>query len=316
MVSERVAPWLIVLVLLATATSALAQFDDGQQHLPNPIPPPLPKQPPPAEALNYEGVLGDSDTPWGLDAELLVDLSSKVALYEQYSRKFTCDETARLADYNASGEIDDEKTRRYGYLLQRDRRQGVFRELRQTIGKSGELKKGEVVDGEPFPPAYAWIFMFGKFHEPHFSFRRLDTDFDGFDLVHTIEFRGSKPFSDGRDIREWEGRVTVDAFTLTPLEIRAEPANQKAKIEELYRQWNQSFSILGFKTKKPPLIYRAHVQFRHKRDGLTFPTELRYDTKKAVSPQQVIAVKASTRTYRNYLFTGVETQEKVEPASP
>ena len=62
--------------------------------------------------------------------------------------------------------------------------------------------KGEAIDEEPFPPAYAWVFLFSRFHEPYFVFRLLDTKFDGFDYVHEIQFKGSLSFTDGKDIRQ------------------------------------------------------------------------------------------------------------------
>ena len=41
----------------------------------------------------------------------------------------------------------------------------------------------------------------------------LGDGFEGFDWVRRIQFRGALPFTDGRDIRQWEGTVLVDAFT-------------------------------------------------------------------------------------------------------
>ena len=135
--------------------------------------------------------------------------------------------------------------------------------------------------------------------------------FDGFDLVYEIQFKGSRPFTDGRDILQWEGTVLVDAFRHTPLEIWAEPTNQKERIEALYRNWAKSFNFMGFRTQKAPLGYRAHIQFREHREGLSFPTELRYDTFRAISPAQIIPVRASSRTYNRYRFFNVETDEEI-----
>lgn len=296
----------ISLVLLPSLRIPLAaQSSESQQSVPDPIPPPPPSRPVPQDAPEYEPVAPESERPWGLPDDLSQALRAKSTLYSDYARRFVCDETARLADYDGQGGVVTEDARRYAYLLVSGPMGERVREYRQRMEKEGRVKLGEVEDSESFPPAYAWVFMFGRFHAPYFSFRKIGTYFDGFDLVHEIEFRGSLPFTDGKDIRQWEGTVLLDAFKLTPLEIQAEPTNQKKRVEEIYRRWAQSFNILGFRTKSPPLGYRARIQFRYEREGLTFPTQLRYDTFRAVSPTQIVPVKASTRTYEKYRFTVV-----------
>jgi len=128
--------------------------------------------------------------------------------------------------------------------------------------------------------------------------------------VHEIQFRGSLPFTTGQDIRQWEGAVLIDAVNYTPLEIRAEPLGQGERIDALYRQWSSSFNLLGMRTGQKPLGYRAHIQFRHKQEGLSFPTELRYDTFRAVSPTQIVPHRASTRVYDDYrIFTSTATPD-------
>lgn len=295
---------LVGLVLLAGPT-APAQFGDRQDSLPDPIPPPLPPKKPPKGMKKVAPLTEESNLPWDLPADLLISVRNKTTVYQDYARKFTCDEEARSADYDSNAQVAKERLRRYGYLLLQDPAGENLREYRQEY-KNGRLK-GEVVDEEPFPPAYAWVYLFSHVKEPYFDFRLIETRFDGFDVVHEIQFRGSLPFTDGKDIRQWEGTVLIDAFRFTPLEIVAEPLGQQERIEALYRRWAKSFNVLGFRTGKAPLGYRARIQFGYVRDTLSFPTQLRYDTHRAVSPVEVIAISASTRTYSGYLFTGVKT---------
>ena len=297
-------------VLLAVCPVA-AQLGDRHDNLPDPIPPPLPKQPPPKDAPKYDSIIEDApDAEWKLPADVLAALQRTATVYEDYARRFVCDEEARLADYDDSGQVTKEKTRKYGYLLLRGSVGDSVREFRQNIGKNGEYK-GEVEDSEPFPPAYAWVFLFSKFFEPYFDFRLVDRRFEGFDLVYEIHFRGSVPFSTGKDIRQWQGRVLVDAFYFTPLEIEAEPIGQKDRLEALYRLWSQSFNLLGFRTGKKPLGYDARLVFGFQKGDLRFPTSLRYDTHRAVAPEQMIIISASTRTYSDYEFTGVVAEPRI-----
>jgi hypothetical protein len=225
-------------VLVCAATLLVFGYQgSAQTPVPPIVPPPNPPQPTPEEATEYAPVGPRSDDPWGLDPLFIEPLYDKAGVYEEYIRRFTCDEQARLAEYDGGGQVSSERLRRYGYLLIESEIDHSVREHRQELGKDGSLKGGEVKDEEPFPPAYAWVFLFSRFNEPYFSFRLLDDRFDGFDWVYEIQFRGSLPFRTGKDIREWEGTVLMDAVTHSPLEILAEPAGQQERIESLYRQW-------------------------------------------------------------------------------
>ena len=139
--------------------------------------------------------------------------------------------------------------------------------------------------------------------------------------MRAIEFKGSLPWVGGRDIREWEGYVVVDASNYNLLEVHARPAGQRERMEALYKRWVQSFNIMGMRTAQKPLGYHCRVHMLMKRDGLTFPTRLRYDTLRLVSFSQLAREEASIREYSDYRFVGVEVREKVEgqvppPSSP
>jgi hypothetical protein len=303
---------LVCVVVGSMQPAAFAQWDSQDNTAPVPLPPPLPRPTAPKGTPLYEPIVAElPDLPWGLEDEMLANLQSRATIYRRYSSRFTCDETARFADYDKSGSAKKERIKKYAYLIFQDEDRDRVREHRQEFAKNGSLKPAAVEDEERFPPAYAWVYLFSEFNAPYFSFRLLDTRFDGFDYVHVIQFRGASPFASGKDIRQWEGKILVDAFTFTPLEIVAEPTGQRDRLEAQYRIWNTSFSLIGFRTKPKPLGYKARIQFGLRRDELTFPTELRYDTKRAVSATQLIDVRASTRTYEKYLFTDVDDSQQL-----
>lgn len=277
---------------------------------PPPTPPPLPPRP---ERDGEDVAAGDeirpeSETEWTVPEGLLEDLAERAVLYRDYAVRFECVETVRFTDYD-DGVADRERIRRYRYLLERDDSGDNLSEFRQRLSEAGEPRGGEVDDEDPFPPAYGWVYLFSAFNQPFFAYRYLGDRFEGFDWVREIQFRGALGFTDGRDIRQWEGTVLLDAVTLTPLEIRAQPRAQDEKIEAEYRRWARSFNLLGWKAGKKPLAYRARVQFRLRRDGLTFPTDLRYDTARAVSPDSMMQVKASLRSYEDYRFFRTRTRD-------
>lgn len=298
-------PYLLCLAVCLVVSPAAAQVDDN---LPIPIPPPLPPRELPDDLPKYKSIIEDApDEEWKLPQPLLESLRRTAVVYEAYSRRFVCDEEARVAEYK-DGEVKKEDSNRYGYLLTRGSVGEPVRESRQNITSDGKYK-GNVEDNEPFPPAYAWVFLFSEFYEPYFDFRVVDERFEGFDPIIEIHFRGSLPFTDGKDIRQWEGKILVDAIYFTPLQLDAEPMGQAERMDVLFRQWAQSFNLLGFKTGQKPLGYTAALSFGLKKGDLRLPTSLRYDTRRVVAPNETVMVRASSRIYTNYKITTIGTGE-------
>lgn len=248
--------------------------------------------------------------------EFLEMLARVAVRYREYALRLTCIETVRAAKYGASGEAEKETVRRYAYLLYRDADGKTLRELRQRVREDGTITREEVRDEEPFPPAYAWVDLFSRSFQPFFAYRDRGERFEGYEWVREIEFRGALPFSDGKDIREWEGTVLVNAISGTPVEIRAEPSGQGARVRLLYERWSSSFRLLGLRVGPRPIGYRCRVAFRTHRDGLSFPTELRYDTFRAVSAVETVPTSASIRSYDAYRFFRVEEQERLVEVAP
>jgi len=266
--------------------------------------------PPPTQGLE------EAQPSWGLPQDTLDTLVRRSAVYRDYAVRFFCAETVRMAHYDESAEATSEKTHRYDYLLVRDG--ADLQEYREIVKKRQKKRKDdsdnpnasrEVGEENRFPPAYAWVFLFDAFYQPYFMYRSLGDRFEGFDWVHEIQFRGALPFTDGKDIREWEGTVLVDAVTLTPIEIRAEPTAQKERIRALFDQWSRAFNLVGLRLAPRPFGYRCRVIFGLRRDSLTFPTELRYDTFRATGPKQFVPWMASVRVYDDYKFFRTETTE-------
>ena len=179
------------IVLLLTSTLPLvwqpgpawAQQPEGHEDtIAQPVPPPLPRKPPPDDSVpEYDAVIPKSDKPWVLGSDLKQLLFSKADTYFDYTSRFTCEETARLADYDGEGEASGERVRNYGYLLIKEP-QGRLREYRQRIAKDGKVRQSEVEDEEPFPPAYAWVFLFSRSTNRTFATVTPGDRFDGFDL--------------------------------------------------------------------------------------------------------------------------------------
>ena len=286
-----------------------------------PVPPPAPVQeeqtadskqvkgeegPDPA----YMTLLPDDGSPWGLDPALAAKLAEVAERYMRYAVKFTCTETVRKAQFS-DGEAKKETRKRYGYLLERGDGQNLS-EYRQKMRSDGSVTDSSVTDAEAFPPSYEWVFLFSKANQPYFAYRERGDRFEGYDWVRVLEFKGAIPYTDGRDPRQWDGVVLVDATTLAPVEIRAEPSRQQQRLKLLFQRWSQSFNLAGFRTGPKPEGFSGRVVFQTRRDGLTFPTELRYTTFRATTPKRTLPVAASTRNYSDYRFFETESKEKLK----
>jgi len=284
-----------------------------------PIPPPSPPRTQPAEPEKDHGeeeapdpaymtLLPDDGSPWGLEPELASRLAAVAEQYLEYAVKFTCTETVRKAKFD-DGEAKKETRKQYGYLLERGDGRALA-EYRQKMKSDGTVTDSPVNDPEAFPPAYEWVFLFSKANQPYFAYRERGDRFEGYDWVRVFEFKGAIPYTDGRDIRQWDGVVLVDATTLTPVEIRAEPGRQQERLKLMFDRWAQSFNMIGYRTGAKPQGYSGRVIFQTRQDKLSFPTEMRYTTFRAVSPKHTMPVDASTRDYTGYRFFKTETNEK------
>jgi hypothetical protein len=321
---SRVRGFLVSVVLLLTAPAVWAQAKEegpvtpevppiGRPN-PNPeVTPPPANQPPPKEAPKPapDDLLFDAQGEWGLAPDLLKRLAQRAENYRTYGNRVTCDETARIASYD-QGEASKESVKRYAYFLERDREGINLRESRQRLTAEGKPKGDEVEDEGKFPPAYAWVFLFSPFNQPYFAYRDLGDRFEGFQWVRVLQFKGALPFTDGKDIREWEGLALFDAVSLTPVQIQARPSAQRERIQAEFDRWAQSFNIVGFHLAPRPFGYRGRVEFRLVREGLTFPTELRYDTFRAVGRRETVPISAAVRTYDDCKIFEVTPKEQIE----
>lgn len=287
----------------------------------NPDQPPITPPPPPPRAEQPQGstegqetdpaymsLLPDDGSPWGIDQALAERLGKVAELYAEYAVRFTCAETVRHAKFS-DGEAKKETLKRYGYLLDRGTGREVA-EYRQKMKSDGTVSDNVVVDAEAFPPAYAWVFLFAKENQSYFAYRERGDRFEGYDWVRVFEFKGAIPYTDGKDIRQWDGVVLVDATTLTPVEIRAEPSRQAERLKLLFSRWAQSFNLAGYRTGERPEGYSGRVVFQTRKDNLTFPTQLRYTTFRAVSVKHTNPVEVSAREYSGYQFFKTQTIEK------
>ncbi len=254
---------------------------------------------------------GDSDPPqpgWGLPRPWLLRLAEQADAYLERSYRFTCVETSRRVRYREPRPIVRE--RRYRYVPGGNHEGNPVPEFRLQIAPRGRVSKPIQAETVPFPSADDWTQLFSTRNQPFFMYRDLGVRLEGFDLVREIEFRGWLRFTDGRDIRQWEGIALVEASGFRLVGVRARPRNQQARVAYLFDKWSRSlkirvglfagpwfFPIVTFRTARRPLAYHCEVRFDHWRPEIRLPTLLRYETRRAVSRERTERRLVSTRRY-------------------
>jgi hypothetical protein len=248
---------------------------------------------------------------WGRIPHLSAALASQADCYLEHRDEFVSVETARSTRYR------NERPRRatsFGRPLPGlpygDETTPEFR-LR-TEHQESRARKRVSRKLSVFPSPHDWAALFSAKNQPFFMFRELGTRLEGFDFVREIRFRGALPFTDGRDIREWEGVALVEASLLRVVEIRARPLNQEDRLRFLYDRWSRSFKITfgifagpffipgpTLRFARRPLAYRCFVRFDDRKEQIWLPTLMSCEIRQAVSPERTVLRTLSTRHYMN-----------------
>lgn len=241
---------------------------------------------------------------------LLDRLSEKSEEYERYALKFVCTEILRKASYNlAKKEYKKEDFEHMDYLLEINPEKGRFSAFRQ---KARKTTPGRAVNIEMnFPEAYSWVFIFSKNFRNSMKYGYHGKEIYFYKLAHIISFRGFQPFTDGKDIRQWEGRLWVEEGTWNILKVEAKPIHQDDILELKRLEYNRAFSFMGLKFKKKPLGYSCTVYFDFEHEGLSFPTEARNEMFQPVSEKENAPHSKIILSYADYLFFKTESREEV-----
>jgi hypothetical protein len=246
---------------------------------------------------------------WRRIPQLSDELAAQAQSYVTHRAGFTAAETVRSARYRSEERNRTDSVARYPRGLPLgDETAPEFR-LRIAHGKSRPRKR-EPGKLRAFPSAHDWATLFSDENQPFFMFRELGTRLEGFDLVREIRFRGALPFTNGHDIREWEGGALVEANLLRVVEVRARPRNQEERMRFLHDRWSRSFKFrIGvfagpffipgptLRLARRPLAYRCFVRFDDRRDEVWLPTLVSYEVRRPVPRERTVLRTLSTRHF-------------------
>jgi hypothetical protein len=244
---------------------------------------------------------------------LLEKLSEKSEEYKRYALKFVCTEVFRKASYSvAKKEYSREKLEHRDYLLEVNPDRGRFSAYRQKSMKTAQGQGRTVIDFEMnFPEAYSWVFIFSKNFRNTMKYGYFGMEIYFYKLAHVISFRGFQPYSDGRDIRQWEGKIWVEEGTWNILRVEAKPIHQDDILELKRLEYNRAFSFMGIKFKKKPIGYSCMIYFDFEQEGLSFPTEAWNETFEPISEKETAPHSKIILSYADYHFFKTESREEV-----
>jgi len=251
----------------------------------------------PVISIEHDPYLEELDTPWGLPDELMEQLARRAAEYEVAAPSFECRETTQRVKYPRSGRTAEGNSREATYLF--------TLEDGSMIPVQGRGKSFKRSGKSAVPAAHAWTQLFARRNQFYFAYRDVGEVPHAFGTARKIQFRGAVPYTESEDIRQWEGTILIDSYSLLPLELDAQPLHLWPRLEHQRLEYLQSFRLAFFglviSFKKKPVAERVHVRFDMQGNGLTLPVDAHVERVEKTGPDQAIVLSRVVASYEHRL---------------
>ncbi len=232
---------------------------------------------------------------------ILKELGRRAQAYETIALRFICIETVHSGD-------DPRNERRFDYMYVEAEEQR-YKPYRQK-------HTGRPVRGVPetslelaFPDAYSWTLMFAPARQHLFHFRYAGQEWFSLRLSHILEFTAPLPFTTGRTIYEWSGKVWVDAENFNFLKVEAEPGNQADRIKEELRGYRQATRFLGMPLARKPRGAHYNITFLNEFQNVSLPDQAEFREFTLDLEGQEEWAGLLTLRYAGYQFFNVEAKD-------
>lgn len=196
---------------------------------------------------------------------ILEHLGEKAEVYRSLALKFVCIESIRSID-------DPGNERRYDYMYVEAEQQRYKPYRQKHTGRPGRTVEETSLDLN-FPDSYSWTLMFARDRQHLFRFAYVGEEWFSLRLAHVLEFTAPLPFTGGRTIYEWSGRVWVDAENYNFLKIEAEPGNQSERIKLELQEYRRAPRILIFPIARKPRGRSYNITFLNEFQRLSLPDQ-------------------------------------------
>ncbi len=178
--------------------------------------------------------------------------------------RFVCVETVHDTE-----DAKDDKRYDYMYVEEQPQRYKPYRQ--RHTGKPGP--GAEVSLDLQFPDAYSWTLIFVGQRQHLFKFRYAGQEWYSLRRAHVLQFDAPLPFTSGRMIYEWSGKVWVDAENFNILKVEATPGNQEDRIQRELAAYRKSPRFLSFAMGHKPAGARYTVTFLNEFHDLSLPDQ-------------------------------------------
>ncbi len=252
--------------------------------------------PTPTQTPEPQGAAGAAD----LD-DLLKHLGERAHAYEIIALRFVCIESVQTSD-------EPRKERHYDYMYVQEEEQR-YRPYRQAhTGRLGKTVAESAVEFD-FPDAYSWTLMFVPGRQTMFHFRYAGQEWFSLRQAYIIEFSAPLPFTSGRTIYEWSGKVWVDAENYNILKVEAEPGNQSERLKDQLDQYRRSPRFLIYPMGRRPHGFKYNITFLNELHELSLPDYLEYRSFTLDLQGDEEWESQTVLRYSGYQFFGVDVRE-------
>jgi len=287
---------LVLILFLLPAAPVWPRAEDQGRRAPAPArsPTPIPGRTPPLSAPEA--------APSSVDLEVLLrHLGERARAYEAIALRFVCIESIRSTDNPR-----DEKRYDYMYVQAEEQRYRPYRQIH--TGRLGKTIAEANIDFG-FPDAYSWTLMFVPDRQHLFHFKYKAQEWFSLRQSYILEFLAPLPFTSGRTIYEWSGKVWVDAENYNILKVEAEPGNQAERLKEELRAYRQAPRFLIYPMGKKPHAYRYNITFLNELQDLSLPDEVEVRSFTLDLQAEEEWESQTILRYSGYQFFGVDVKD-------
>ena len=244
-----------------------------------------------------------ADAPGDFDLDaLLASLAEKSKVYESVALRFVCLEATHSSEERGDGRAYD-----YMYVEAEAQR---YRPYRQKHSENPNASTQEVDLDTDFPDSYSWTLMFVPNRQHLFHFKYEGEEWFSLRRATVLSFTAPLPYTSGRTIYEWSGRVWIDKENLNFLKVEAQPANQEDRMKELLKAYRQSTKFLGMNLGHRPGGARYEITFLNEYQRLSLPdhAEFRHFVLDIDGDTELTGFLV--QKYSDYQFFGVQVNDK------
>lgn len=239
---------------------------------------------------------------------LLASLAEKSKVYESIALRFVCLEATHSSEDRGDGRAYD-----YMYVEAEAQR---YRPYRQKHSENPNASTAEVDLDTDFPDSYSWTLMFVQNRQHLFHFKYEGEEFFSLRRATVLSFTAPLPYTSGRTIYEWSGKVWIDVENLNFLKVEAQPANQEDRMKDLLKQYRQSTKFLGMNLGHRPAGARYEITFLNEYQRLSLPDHAEYRRFVLDLDGNAELTGFQMQKYSDYQFFGVQVNDKFLKDNP